>query len=197
MELAKSLTQWTINNRQHLRLEGGASSPLSFLVPPPPKKLSQISADWLLSLQQLRVHPTSQDLSAPRPTGPPATAIGSTHRLAGAQHAAHHPEGLPQVRVPRLVQGIDLPAEGAACGDGLGWRPLSRSCRVPAPGRCGPGPGSLGTPPGRPPRRATCALRPLRAGADLPRAALPARASPGAPSYLLLPERAAAPSRAG
>lgn len=132
----------------------------------------------------------------PQPVRALATVTGSTHRLAGAQHAAHHPEGLPQVRVPRLVQGIDLPAEGAACGDGLGWQPLSRSYRVPAPGAAGralepraprasrPPP----TPPGRQPRRATCARRPLRAAADLPRAGLPDRASPGAPTYLLLPE---------
>lgn len=39
--------------------------------------------------------------------------------------------------MPRLVQGIDLSAEGAACRDGLGWQPLSHSCRVPAPGAAG------------------------------------------------------------
>lgn len=130
----------------------------------------------------------------------------STHRFTGAQHAAHHPKRLPQVRVPRLVQGIDLPAEGAACGDGLGWRPLSGcSCRNACSGFCPPGPGSLGTVrpaasayPSRPPATPSH-LRPglSPSGCRLAQSQTPRPRLPLAPTYLPLPEQAAAPSRNG
>lgn len=59
--------------------------------------------------------------------------------------------------MPRLVQGIDLPAEGAACGDGLGWRPLSRSYGVPALGAAGQ---ALGPPTNHPTTRLATPAQP-------------------------------------
>lgn len=49
--------------------------------------------------------------------GPGAGRCGNTHWLAVADNTAHHPERLPQVRVPSLVQGIEATPEGTACGD--------------------------------------------------------------------------------
>lgn len=139
--------------------------------------ISQYLQTRFFRLSSSESTPTCRGSSAPPPARAPATAVGFTHRLAGAQHAAHHPEGLPQVWVPRLVQGIDLPAEGAACGDGLGWRPLSRSCGAPALGAAGRALGVPRPPHPGPPRDAPRDPRPPLLAAR--RAEPPA---PGAPS---------------
>jgi hypothetical protein len=108
--------------------------------------------------------------------------------------------------VPRLVQGIDLPAEGAACGDGLGWRPLSGcSCRNACSGLCPPGPWSLGTVhlaasafPSHPPAaRSHLRPGPSPCGCRLARSQTPLPHLPLEPTYLPLPGQAAAPSRNG
>lgn len=78
-------------------------------------------------------------------------ACGGTHRLAVTDNAAHHPEGLPQVRVPRLLQSIEVSPEGAACGD-----PTTTTHRRPRspPGR--------GHPPAAAPEQPAPPRRPLR-----------------------------------
>lgn len=104
--------------------------------------------------------------------------------------------------MPRLVQGIDLPAEGAACGDGLGWRPLSgcscrNACSGLAPGSARQALGPLApctsppllSLPTLPLREATCARGPLPVDVDLPGARLPSRASPWSPPTCRSPNR--------
>lgn len=87
----------------------------------------------------------------PGPGGLPGKgACGGTHRLAVTDNAAHHPEGLPQVRVPRLLQSIEVPPEGAACGDPTTTHRRPRS----PPGR--------GHPPAAAPDQPAPPRRPLR-----------------------------------
>lgn len=184
MELAKSLTQWTINNRQHLRLEG-ALPPLSFLVPPPPKKLSQISADWLFfsSSGSIRRPKTS---ALPDPQGP-----GHSHwvhspprrRTARSASPRRAPPGPGATSRPR-----HRPSRRRSSLRGRAWLAAAVPlCRVPAPGRCGPGPGSR-APPLRAVRRAEPALRPPApppGGRRLAPSRTPRPRLPGAPSYPL------------